>query len=190
MLSLTREQALEILNAHLKNRNLINHCLAVEATMGALAERLGGDMATWKMAGLLHDADWEETQSNPTQHTLKTVQWIKDAGENSEELIDCIYSHNHHHNGFRQPKSPMEWSLYSCDELTGFIVAVALVRPEKKLASVTVESVLKKFPQVAFARPVDREQIKLCEEKLNISLQEFVALTLSAMQKVSDDLGL
>jgi predicted hydrolase (HD superfamily) len=74
--------------------------------------------------------------------------------------------------------------------LTGFIVAVALVRPEKKLASVTTESVIKKFSQIAFARPVDREQIKLCEEKLGIKLEDFVALTLSAMQSISDDLGL
>ena len=158
--------------------------------MGALAEKLGGDVATWKMAGLLHDADWEETQTDPSQHTHKTVQWIKDAGEDSEELINTIFSHNHHHNGFRAPETTMEWALYCCDELTGFIVAVALIRPEKKLATVTVDSVIKKFSQVAFARPVDREQIKLCEEKLGIKLEDFVALTLSAMQSISDDLGL
>lgn len=189
-LKITRDQALEILQAHLKNRNLINHCKAVEATMGALAEKLGGDVTSWKMAGLLHDADWEETQADPTQHTHKTVQWIKEAGEDSEQLINCIFTHNHHHNGYREPSSLMEWSLYTCDELTGFIVAVALVRPEKKLASVTTDSVIKKFSQIAFARPVDREQIKLCEEKLGIKLEDFVALTLSAMQSISDDLGL
>ncbi|KXK12229.1 MAG: Lysine--tRNA ligase [Microgenomates bacterium OLB23] len=189
-LTITRDIALNILTSHLKNRNLINHCKAVEAVMGALAERLGGDAALWKMAGLLHDADWEETQSDPSQHTHKTVKWIQEAGESSEELINCIYSHNHHHNGYREPVSLMEWSLYCCDELTGFIVAVALVRPEKKLASVTSDAVLKKFPQLAFARPVDRAQIKLCEEKLGIPLDEFVSLALSAMQGVADDLGL
>ena len=189
-LKITRDRALEILNTHLKNRNLVNHCKAVEVTMGALAEKLGGNVDAWKMAGLLHDADWEETQEDPSQHTHKTIEWLKEAGEDSEEIINCIFTHNHHHNGYRQPESKMEWSLYCCDELTGFIVAVALVRPEKKLSSVNVDSVLKKFNQVAFARPVDREQIKLCEEKLGIKLEDFVALTLSAMQGISDDLGL
>ena len=79
-------------------------------------------------------------------------------GEESEELINCIYTHNHHHNGFREPESMMEWALYCCDELTGFIVAVALVRPEKKLSLVTVEGVIKKLSQPAFARPVGRAQ--------------------------------
>ncbi len=189
-LTITREHALGLLNEHLKNRNLINHCLAVEATMGALAKRLGGDVPTWKMAGLLHDADWEETQADPSQHTHHTVKWIKDAGEESEDLINTIFSHNHHHNGFRVPETKMEWALYCCDELTGFIVAVALIRPERKLSTVTVDAVIKKFSQVAFARPVDRAQIKLCEEKLGIKLEDFVALTLSAMQSISDDIGL
>jgi len=190
LLKISRESVIDLLDEHLKNKNLINHCKAVEATMGALAQKLGGDTNLWKMAGLLHDADWEETQADPSQHTKKTVAWVKDMGEESEELINCIYTHNHHHNGYREPESMMEWALYCCDELTGFIVAVALVRPEKKLSLVTVEGVIKKLSQPAFARPVDREQIKLCEEKLHIPLVDFVSLTLSAMQGISDDLGL
>jgi predicted hydrolase (HD superfamily) len=107
-----------------------------------------------------------------------------------EELIDIILTHNYQHNGYRAPQTTAEWALFTCDELTGFIVAVALVRPEKKLELVEVKSVLKKFPAVAFAKPVDREQIRMCEEKLGIPLEEFVDITLSAMKEISQQLGL
>ncbi len=189
-LTLTRDMALAMLDEHIENKNLRNHCKAVGATMRALATRLGGQPDLWEIAGLVHDADWEETQADPTQHTAKTIKWLKDAGEHHEDLHNTILTHNHHHNGYRMPESLMEWALYTCDELTGFIVAVALTREDKKLASVEVKSVLKKFPQVAFAKPVDREQIKLCEAKLGIPLEEFVTITLQAMQGISDDLGL
>lgn len=189
-LTITRDQARELMESHIENKNLQNHCKAVAATMRTLATKLGGDEDLWEMAGLLHDADWEETQSDPSRHTAKTIEWLKEAGENHEDLHNTILTHNHHHNGYRMPESLMEWALYTCDELTGFIVAVALTRDDKKLASVEVKSVLKKFPQVAFAKPVDREQIKLCEEKLGIPLEEFVQITLQAMQSISDDLGL
>ena len=189
-LKITREQAEKILSDHLENPNLRNHCRAVGATMRMLAEKLGGDPEIWEMAGLLHDADWEKTQNDPSEHTARTIEWIKEAGEDNQQLIECILTHNFHHNGYREPVSQMEWALYTCDELTGFIVAVALTRPDKKLDSVEVASVLKKFPAKAFAKPVDRDQIKMCEEKLGIPLEEFVGLTLKAMQDISDDLGL
>lgn len=189
-LTLTKEAALTILNDHLTTKNLISHCLAVGATMRALAARLGGDPDLWELAGMLHDADWDETRETPDLHTAKTIDWIKGAGENNQELIDTILSHNHHHNGFRGPESAMEWALYTCDELTGFIVAVALIKPDKKLATVEVKSVLKRFPVTGFAKPVDREQIKLCEEKLGIPLEEFVGITLQAMQGIAEEIGL
>jgi predicted hydrolase (HD superfamily) len=84
----------------------------------------------------------------------------------------------------------MEWSLYCCDELTGFIVAVALVRPEKKLAPVELKSVLKRFPQKAFAAGVHREQIQMCEEKLGIKLDEFVLIVLTAMKENASEIGM
>ena len=186
----TRDMALALIEEHIENKNLRNHCKAVGATMRALAERLGGNADLWEIAGIVHDADWEETQADPSQHTAKTIEWLKEAGEEHAELHDTILTHNHHHNGFRMPESLMEWALYTCDELTGFIVAVALTREDKKLASVEVSSVLKQFPQIAFAKHVTSEQIKLCEEKLGIPLEEFVTITLHAMQGISDDLGL
>ncbi|OGK16107.1 hypothetical protein A3H80_00020 [Candidatus Roizmanbacteria bacterium RIFCSPLOWO2_02_FULL_37_19] len=194
---LTRENALDILKKHLQNKNLINHCLCVEASMRGLARVLKNKnqkveihTEVWAMAGLLHDADWEATQSDPSKHTSKTIEWIKDTGENDQELIDCILTHNYEHNGFRAPESPMEWALFTCDELTGLIVAVALVRPEKKLSLVSVRSVLKKFPMSAFAAGVDREKIKLCEEKLGIPLEEFAEIVLKSMQQIAGEIGL
>ncbi len=187
---ITRQKAFEIINQHLKNRNLIRHCLAVEATMKALAKHFKENEKSWGLVGLIHDVDWEETQDNPFLHTKKTIEWLKEAGETDENILQCVLSHNYKHNGEKPPETNMEWSLYICDELTGFIVAVALVRPEKKLSAVSAESVIKKFPTRSFAAGVHREQILLCEEKLGIKLDDFVMITLRAMQEIASDLGL
>jgi uncharacterized protein len=197
---ITRNQAVQILNQNIKNKNLIKHALAVEAVMIVLARyfklqnpNVKLNEQVWGIAGLLHDADWEVTQNDYTKHAKITVDWIKQAtgkqDTDDQEIIDAILSHNYKHNGFREPKSPMEWSLYCCDELTGFIIAIALIK-DKKLANVTVESVLKKFPQKAFAAGVSREQIALCQEKLGITIEEFIKIILSAMQNISEYLEL
>ncbi|MEX1052460.1 MAG: hypothetical protein WEC80_01270, partial [Patescibacteria group bacterium] len=122
--------------------------------------------------------------------TKKMVEWLKEAGETDKEILDAILSHNYAHTGENPPKSNMEWAMYTCDELTGFIVAVTLVMPDKKLESVTVDSILRKFPSSSFAANVNREQIKMCQEKLNIPLEVFVEIVLTSMQKISTGLGL
>ena len=187
---LSRGEYLKILNQQIQNKNLIKHCLAVEASMKALAKYFDKNIELWARVGLIHDADWEQTMNAPSEHTKLTVEWLRTAGEKEKKIIDAVLSHNYHHNGYRAPNNLMEWSLYCCDELTGFIVAIALVRPDHKLSSVTVKSILKKFPQKAFAAGVDREAIKLCKEKLDLKLEEFVRLTLEAMKSISNDLGL
>lgn len=187
---ISREKALEILHANMQNQNLRRHCYAVEAVMRALARKFEEDEDKWGLVGLVHDSDYEKTKENPEKHTLLAVEWLKEAGETDPEIISAVLSHNFGHTGENAPKNNLEWSLYCCDELTGFIVAVTLVMPDKKLSSVSVESVLKKFPQKAFAAGVKREQIKMCEEKLGIPLSEFVKITLKAMKKISQDLGL
>lgn len=187
---LSRQQYLTIVNAHIKNKNLVKHCLAVEAAMRALAKHFNENEDVWGLAGLVHDADWEETGNDIAQHTKKTIEWIQQAGEDNQQIIETVLCHNYTHNGHRAPESKMEWALYTCDELTGLIVATALVRPDKQLLSVTVESVLKKIPAKAFAAGVDREQIKLCEEKLGIVLSDFVLIVLTGMQEIHVDLGL
>lgn len=187
---ISREKALELLEKHIKNKNLIRHGLAAEAAMRGLAKHFKEDEEKWGLVGLLHDGDWEETTEDPSQHTKKMVEWLKLEGETDEEILKAILSHNFTHTSENPPKTNMEWSLYCCDDLTGFIVAVALVMPDKKLSSVTVDSVLKKFPAKAFAASVNRDQIALCEEKLNLPLPKFVKIVLSAMQEVSKELGL
>lgn len=191
-----RITALEILQKNLKNKNLFKHCLSVEAAMIALCEyfnkrgHASHSRPLWGLIGLLHDGDWEATRDTPNLHTKKMVEWLKERGETDEVIVHAILSHNHINNKEVLPVSLMEWSLYTCDELTGFIIAVALIMPDKKLSSVTVPSVIKKFPSKSFAAAVNREQIELCEEKLGIPLEQFVGLVLKSMQSISTKLGL
>lgn len=187
---ITREKALEIIHSKLTTKNLISHCLATEATMRSLAKHFGEDPDAWGLAGLMHDADWDVTRNNIDQHTHETVKWLKEAGETDETVLKAILSHNYAHNGHNPPVNKMEWSLYCCDELTGFIVAVTLIRPEKKLDLVEVKSILKRFPMKSFAAGVHRPQIELCEEKLEIKLEDFVTLTLNAMKDIASEIGL
>lgn len=187
---ITREVALKILEENLQNKNLLRHCYAVEAAMKALAKHFKEDERKWAVIGLLHDGDYEKTKDNPSEHTKVMAQWLRDAGETDETVISAILSHNYAHAGGNAPQNNLEWSLYCCDELTGLIVAVALVLPEKKLSAVTVESVLKKFPVKQFAAGVNREQIRMSEEKLGIKIEEFVGIVLKSMQEISSELGL
>lgn len=186
---MTREQAVELLHKNMSNENLRRHCYAVEVVMRALARHFHEDEEIWGLAGLLHDADYELTKDTPREHTHKTVEWLKKY-DGVERISQAILTHGHGYvEGNPQPKTKMEWSLFTCDELTGLIVAVALVKG-KKLESVTAESVLKKFPEKAFAAGVHREQIALCQEKLDTPLPEFIALALTAMQNSHEVLGL
>ena len=187
---ITKIQALDLLHQHTQNQNLRRHMYAVGAVMKALAVKLDGDPEVWEVLGLLHDADWEETKDVLNEHTKRTLGWLKELGETDGPIVHALMSHNRKYTQLAELDGIMEWALETCDELTGFIVAVALVRPEKKLETVTVESVLKKWKTKEFARAVDRDQIAQCEEKLGIPLHEFIMIALTAMQKIHQDLGL
>lgn len=158
--------------------------------MRVLAEKLGGDPDVWEVLGLLHDADWEETKDNPDQHTKNTLLWLKDIGITEGPIVHALMSHNRKYTQLADLEGKMEWALETVDELTGFIVAVALVRPEKKLETVTVHSVMKKWKTKEFAKAVDRSQIAQCEEKLGIPLNDFIEITLKAIQDHHEELGL
>ena len=193
---MTRQQALKLLHDNMININLRRHCYAVEAVMGALYKRLedGEKSETkknkWLIAGLLHDSDYEQTKFDTQSHTKKIIEWLKST-DTAADIMDAISSHAWGFvNGAPQPVTKMQWSLYCCDELTGLIVAVALVKPDKKLSSVSVDSVINKWNSKSFAAGVDRRQIEMCESRLNIPLREFVQIALSAMQTIHDDLGL
>lgn len=195
---MNKEQALKILHDNMQSPNLRKHCYAVGAVMRALATRLNTDKSAdakavadrWEVVGILHDGDYEKTKNEPAKHTLVMHEWLVAAGETDQEILNAILSHNYKETGKNAPQTKLENALYCCDELTGFIIAVALVRPEKRLASVTVDNIMKKWGQKEFAAGVDRKQIEECQERLGIPLNEFMEITLNAMQGISEDLGL
>ena len=184
---ITKQKALDILHDNIGNQNLRKHHYGVAVAMKRLARELGGDPNTWEIVGLLHDADYEQTKDEMERHTLLLAEILaeEDVGE---EIIRSIQSHAAEYSGV-EPSTTMDYALLSCDDLTGLIVAVALVHPEK-LAGVTVESVLKKFKSNSFAASVDREKILKCEENLDVPLEKFTGWVLDAMQDEADLLGL
>jgi hypothetical protein len=184
-----RDKALELLHSKMQSVNLRKHCYSVEAVMRALAKYFNEDENLWGIVGLLHDGDYEYTKEDPGNHAKLMVSWVKELGETDEELLVGIESHGWFHEG-KLPKTKMQWALFCCDELTGLIVAVTLVRPEKKISKVTVENVLGKWKEKSFAAGVKREDIENCEKELGIPLNEFISIALKAMQGISSELGL
>lgn len=182
-----RNEALAILKEHLTQDNLVKHCLATEAIMRALAEKFGEDVDKWGLAGLLHDLDFEQTQSDPSRHGLETAEALAAHGVDPE-IIQTIKAHNAEHLGL-QRQTRFEHALACTETITGLIVATALVYPDKKLASVKPKSVTKRMKKKDFARNVSREIIMECEQ-IGLSLEEFVHVSLTAMQGVSEELGL
>ena len=184
---LTRQEALELLREHVHAENLRKHAIATEAIMRALARRLGEDEELWGITGLLHDLDYERTADAPAEHTRQTCQVLRQKGF-PEEAIKAVSEHNAEALGI--PRESRFGIALACGEtITGLIVATALVMPDKKLASVKASSVRKRMKKRDFARAVSREIICECE-RLGIPLEEFIELSLGAMQGVADELGL
>ena len=189
---MTRQDALQALTSFISSPNLLKHHLACEVIMIALCKRINpkADAVTlnkWGMVGLLHDADYELTRDQPKQHTLILEQKIGNLLDT--DVMYAIKAHNFERNGF-VPKSQMDWAMYSCDELSGLIIAAALVHPDKKLSALTSEFIMKRFNEKSFAQGANREQIKTCERQLQVPLQEFIQIALAAMQKIAPDLNL
>lgn len=184
---MNRDDALRIVEAHVENENLVKHMLAAEAIMGALAERLGEDEETWRLAGLLHDLDAESTADSMEMHGVLTVQWLREEGLEDETVLHAIAAHNPGNGSVVE--SPMDRALFAGDPLTGLITAAALIRPEKRLEPVELKSLRKRFKEPSFAKGARREDMMTCAE-LGIELEEFLAIGLTAMKEISDDLGL
>jgi len=182
-----RQEALGLVRDRVKNENLVKHMLAAEAIMGALAERLGGDEKKWRLAGLLHDLDVEETADTMEEHGKRTVEWLRAAGLDDAEVLQAILAHNSANGS--NVGSPLDRALFASDCLTGLITAAALIRPEKKLDLVTLKSLQKRFKEPAFAKGARREDIMTCSD-LGLELAEFLAIGLEAMQGVAGELGL
>ncbi len=183
---MNREQAWSILTEHVKSESLIKHCLAVEAALRAYARKYGEDEEKWAVVGLLHDFDYE---MHPTadKHPAAGAPILRERGV-PEDVIHAILTHADYL-GFERTTN-LEKALYAVDELTGFLTAVALVRPNKSIQGVEVSSVKKKMKDKAFARAVRREDIIAGAEQLGVPLDEHIAFVIQAMQGASEALGL
>lgn len=181
-----REDALAIVNEFIRNQNLVKHMLAVEASMQDCAVRHSENPDEWGIAGLLHDFDWE---IHPTleSHPQDGAPLLRER-EVPEKIIRCILSHANHTGVPRE--SIMEKALFACDEVTGLITAVALVRPSKSIHDVKIKSVRKKWKDKRFAANVIRDDIALGAQELGLELWEHVGNIITSMQRISSDLGL
>jgi putative nucleotidyltransferase with HDIG domain len=181
---MNREEAWELVKKNVKNRNLRKHMLATEAVMRDLAVRLGEDEELWGLVGIIHDVDYEKTVQDPKQHGLVSVQMLEELGV-EEDIKQAIKAHA----GHIEPETKLDKALFAVDPLTGLIVAAALIHPDKSLNSIDTQFVLNRFKEKSFARGANRRNIATCEN-LGLSLEEFITISLRAMQKISAQLGL
>src|SRR5215475_4993578 len=181
-----RNAAWCLLTEFTQSESLRKHALAVEACMRAYARKLGGDEDLWGMVGLIHDFDYDRWPSQQ-DHPYKGNEILKERGY-SDEVRRAIMSHAEYSGVTRD--TPMEKALFACDELAGFITAVALIKPSKSLAEVDVKSVRKRMKDKAFARKVNRDDIVQGAAALGVDLDEHIGLCLEAMKPIATELGL
>ena len=187
MESLDREGTLSLLKEHSKRGDIIlRHGLSVEAAMRAYAREFGEDEQRWGITGLLHDFDWDVCPA-PEQHPQYGADILRERGY-PEDIVRAVLSHGNHTGVTRE--SPMEKTLFAVDELAGFIIAVALVRPSKSPDDTSVSSVKKKFKDKAFARSVNREDIFQGAQELGVDMEEHIAFVIEALEPVAGELGL
>jgi uncharacterized protein len=180
---LIRQQAYELTKPRFKNKNLFKHVLAVEAVMEELAKKLNEDQQLWGLAGLLHDLDYEETVNTPKRHTLITEELLKNT-DVPQEAIHAIKCHNN----LAERTSQLDKALYAADPVTGLIVAAVLMHPDKKLAAMNADFVLRRFKEKSFAKGANREQINSCKD-IGLSLDEFIDISIRGMQRIHEELG-
>jgi len=183
----TREEAVQLLNEYVKNERMLNHCYSSEAVLKALARRLGEDEEKWGAAGLLHDLDIELVGGDLSMHGLEAEKILKEKGLDTD-IIDAIVMHNEAISQAKRQTS-FQHALSAGETITGLIVATTMVYPDRKLSSVKPKSVVKRMKEKAFAASVSRENIMECE-KLGLSLDEFVEISINAMREISDKIGL
>ena len=183
---MNREQTIEFLHQHVKTEMLMKHLFTVEAAMHGYARKFGEDEEMWGIAGLLHDFDWEICPT-PEDHPNFGAQILRDHGY-PEEMVRAVLTHGDHTGIPRE--SLMEHTLYAVDELSGFIRAVALVRPSKSLEDVAPCSVRRKMKDKAFARDVNRDDIVRGAEELNVDLDEHIEFIVDSMKPIAEQIDL
>ena len=184
--SMTRDEAMEIMHSWVRSPGLRKHMQAVAAAMAWYASQTGQDADQWWIAGLLHDMDYEKYPVvGPQGHPHQAVAFLREKGVNGE-ILDAILGH-----ASQVPRhTRMAQTLFAVDELCGFIVAVALIKPNKKMSDVDSASVMKRLKEKRFAANVSREDIYQGAEELGVSLEEHAAHVIAALQADADQLGL
>ena len=182
----TREDAQKVVDDHVANDSLKKHLLAVETCMRAFARKEGEDEEEWGIAGLVHDFDWEVCPT-PDSHPTFGADILRERGF-PEEIVRAVLSHGNHTGIPRE--TLMEKALFACDELSGFVTAVALVRPTKSLSDTKPRSVKKKMKDKAFAKSVSREDMLMGAEELGVSFDEHIVFVIDALKPVASELGL
>jgi putative nucleotidyltransferase with HDIG domain len=183
---LNRDEAYALLKKNLRTENLIKHSLAVEAILEQMANRLGEDVELWSLTGLLHDLDYDFTKNEPEKHSQITVKVLYELLPG--EAINAIKAHNYQYTA-QIPQTYLDKSLIAADAVSGLIIAAALVMPSKKLQDVTPKTLMTKFKDKSFAAGCNRKRIELCED-MELGLQTFLELSLDALKRIADPLGL
>lgn len=180
---ISRDEAKELLFSHLQNDNLRKHCLATAIIMESLANKLGHDADTWYITGLLHDIDLEHIDDDFSRHGHEARNLLKDA-DITEEMMNAIVRHS----GNEPIQTLLDKALWIADPVNGLIVAAALMRPDKKISTIKLKSLKKKYKSKAFAAGVDREQIASCSN-LGFELDEYLQLALDSLSAKEQILG-
>lgn len=183
-LSLSRDKAYTLVEKEIGLNNLLKHILSVEAGMRALAAHFGEDVEYWGLIGLVHDYDYNQTKDDEARHTYLTRVWLAEYN-----LPEDFHHTIHAHPGHVPCQSRQDWALYSVDPSTGFLVACALMHPDKKLASVDRKFMMKRYKTKRFAAGAIRENIAACSN-LGLELEEFLMLVRDGMLTISERLGI
>lgn len=185
---MNRQEAWELVTEYTQNPRLLNHMLAVEACMRAYAVKYGEDAETWGLIGLLHDFDYERWP-DPPDHPLQGERILAERGV-SEAIRYTICSHADYLQDRYPRKSLVDRVLYAVDELSGLVVATALVRPTKSIFDVDVDAVKKKFKDKRFAAGVNRDDVVRGAQELGVDMDEHIAFVIEALKGAADQLGL
>ena len=183
---ISREKAVKLLNENISSENMLKHCYASEAVLRGIAKKLGENEEEYGIAGLLHDIDVEITHADPFTHGPYAEKMLK--GKITDEMLDAIVMHNEVATG-KNRTTRFQHALAAGETITGLITATTLVYPDKKIALVKPQSVIKRMKQKAFAASVKRENIMECE-KIGIPLDEFAEISIRSMSAISGELGL
>jgi putative nucleotidyltransferase with HDIG domain len=186
MFPLTRENAWNLLTEHTSSESLRKHALAVEAAVCGYARMFGEDEEVWSVVALLHDFDYER-YPGLADHPFRGAEILRDRGC-PEFVIRAILSHGEHTNTPRESK--LEHTLFACDEMAGFVTAAALVRPSKSVRDLEAASVMKRMKDKAFAKGVNRDDLRKGADELGLPLDEHIANVISFMRERADVLGL